>query len=330
MLQHAFLHRLQLDDVLGHVSLGRLSAFLRPILFDWKCLALLERRTFSALVQHAVVLGDRPFVRPAHIGLVGLVFALLDVMEVVQIGVLVLVFLFRLAVSDHLVRGPDQPLGARIMRLDQDVLGVGSVRCVPLSYVVKLLRRMVRELLLRQVRIPTIPRLLHFDRTSTRATDVCVFGLRADAEDRQRHVLIGSVFSLWIILLTISSERRPQLNLIVNIGKFVGWELVYIRLHQHIQFFLVPILSLPQDLIILGGFVVFYFRCRGVLQFTERRRRLTLLFNWRPRIMLLQLIRLKRLYHILGLVLNAICLEIHRDRRRVKVVAGSVFLLVEI
>ena len=244
------MHRLQLDDVLSHVGLSNLSAFLRTILLDWKCLTtLIERRTFTALIEHAVVLGDRLFVLPAHLSLVGLVFGLLYVMKVVQIRILVFVFLFRLAVGHHLIRRPYQPFGTRILRLDQNVLGVSSVRRISLFYkMIELLSRIVRELLLRQVRIYSIPSLLQFERRSTRATDVSVSGLRADAKDRQTYVLISSDFILLfltILLLTIPCEGRPQLDLIVDIGKFVGWELVYIRFDQHIQFFLVPILSLP-------------------------------------------------------------------------------------
>ena len=130
--------------------------------------------------------------------------------------------------------------------------------------------------------------------------------------------------------MTLSGEGRPQFNLVVNVSKFVRRKLVDIGFDQHIQFFLVPVFILPQYLIILGGFVIANFHFRGVSDFGLRGCGIMLLSDWCPRFKLLQLIRLKRLYNILRLILNSISLEIHGDRGRVKMVGGSVFLLVEI
>lgn len=131
-------------------------------------------------------------------------------------------------------------------------------------------------------------------------------------------------------MLTLSGEGRPQFNLVVNVSKFVGRKLIDIGFDQHVQFFLVPVLILPQYLIILGGFAIANFHFRGVPDFGLRGCGIMLLFDRCSGFKLLQLIRLKRLYNILRLILNSICLEIHGDRRRVKIVGGSVFLLVEI
>lgn len=143
-----------------------MATFLRTIMYA----TLVERGTctFTALIEHAIVLGDGLFILilPAHLSLVGLVLALLYVMKVVQIGVLVVLRHFCLAVGYHLIGRTYQSFGTSVMRLYQNVLRISSVRCISLMCSMVKLGRMVGKLFLRQV-LATIPRLLHIDRTST-------------------------------------------------------------------------------------------------------------------------------------------------------------------
>ena len=125
--QDSILHRLQLDDVLREIGLlPTRSTLLRTILLDCKCLALVEWGTFWALIQHTIILGDRLLTAtlPAHLRLVGLVFALLNVVEkLVNIRILILILFLsqtfpHLRISNHLVRRAYQSFGACIMWLD--------------------------------------------------------------------------------------------------------------------------------------------------------------------------------------------------------------------
>ena len=143
-----------------------MATFLRTIM----CATLVERGTctFTALIEHAIVLGNGLFILilPAHLSLVGLVLALLYVMKVVQIGVLVVLWHFCLAVGYYLIGCTYQSFGTSIMRLYQNVLRISSVRSISLMCSMVKLGRMVGKLFLRQV-LAAIPRLLHIDRTST-------------------------------------------------------------------------------------------------------------------------------------------------------------------